>query len=262
MGSLSGKNAAVNGQSTARGWKINSTANLQSPIAKNSGGYPVTMPGPKDWKGSFDFYGLVPSVYPGTSFTFTGDTGAPGSYSGTAIVESWTLNINQETGETISGTVTFGGSGALTPGTTSVTDATSPDMNSPIDLPYHWDGAARTGYRSSTLVLSCDLKAIMPESSNGWMTRLAGNLSASGSWQEYEALPAALPVQNDIAIVKMYVTASTFWEIKYGRISSVDIDPNAESGDVVSATIAWTFSGWSSTTQGYIKKPSTVALWP
>ena len=267
MAVISGINAAVNGQSTARGWRINTSIGAQTAIAKNTAGEPVVLSGNDDWTGSFDCYGYVPSGLPGSSFSFVGDTGSPGSFSGTAMVESFTLNIDTESAANpISGTVTFGANGTtLTAGTTSVSDATAPDLNSSVNLDLKWGGAAgtaRADYRSCSFTLSRDLKPYVSAATNGLTSRVAGPYQLSGSWSEYQSLTASLLAKGAIDLLAIYVTGSLFWEFKYAKIISVETDPNAESGDLVSATHNWTFSGFSGATQGYIKKPDTTNYWP
>lgn len=266
MGVISGINAAVNGQSTARGWSINWNKGAPDPRAKNTGGSPVLLSGNDDWSGSFDFYGVVPSVMPGSSFTFTGDTGAPGSFSGTAMMESLTINVDVEGGNIVSGTCNFAANETtLTAGTTSVSDATAPDVNSAVNLDLKWGGSsgtARAGLRSYTFTIARELKSFVVAGTNGLTARRSSGLIVSGSWQEYEGLTASLIAPGTLDLLACYVTGSTFYEFKYAKITSVETDPNAESGDLVSATHNWSFSGYSGSTQGYVKLPSTSNYWP
>ena len=266
MGVISGYNAAVNGQSTARGWSIDWRKGVPEARAKNTALSPVVLSGNDDWSGSFEFYGVVPSVMPGTSFTFTGDTGAPGSFSGTAMMESMTLNVDVENGGIISGTASFAANGTtLTAGTTAVSDSSAPDLNSAVNLDLKWGGAAgtaRAGLRSYTFTLTRELKPYVVAGTNGLTARIAAGISMSGSWTEFEGLPAQLVAPGTLDLLAMYVTGSTYYEVKYAKIVSVNTDPNAESGDLVSATTNWVFSGYSGSTQGYIKLPSTSNYWP
>lgn len=223
--------------------------------------------GVSDWRATFTIYGATANMYPGTGFTLTAYDGA-GSWSGTAIVEEMTIEADIKGGGLISATVTVASNGLLTRGTTSVTDSATPAPVSAKGVKVTYDGTDRphaTGWR---LTLRSENK---PYHSSGtydvatdtnYAGRIAGRKDASGSWTELEALGASMPRDGETTkILKLYVNATEFWEIKWPTIDSVSTPVAVEAGDIVEPTVNWSFNGYSGGV-GYINKPDASAWWP
>ena len=269
MGVISGKRAVMASVGSLRRWTINRTADLKQPYASSTDGMPAVVVGNKDWTGTAEFYGYVPAILPGSGFTFQGnpDTAATSIWTGTAIVDSISVTIPVESADPISGTINFSGNGELTAGTATISDATNPTM---------YPSKARAVTFAGTDVANVDQMDFTIAAANqayntggasgtsGITKRVAGNLSASGSFRVKEGLPSAALAYGTFGALRLYVTASLFWEFNYAVLGGNDHAGERESGGIPTITYPWTYSGWSEDgqTKGSIEKPDTTNFWP
>ena len=76
--------------------------------------------GNQDWNGSFEYFGIVPAVYPGDTFAFEGtmdgDTGAE-ALSAAAIALSFKIDVDFNEGGLVKQTIEFAANGGLSVGT-------------------------------------------------------------------------------------------------------------------------------------------------
>lgn len=268
-----GINAAVDGVSTARGWEVSYTADTQKYVASNTDGGPGREDGNKDWSGSYTAYGHTPAVWPGESFTFLGSEDGAVGVSGTAIVDTITINIDFESGAIIDYTVNFSADGALTLNAAAVVaDATMPAAYTSIGRKVQLKAiggayADVDDVRTVTITLSAENQSYVSSSTSGWVRRNAGNFDATLSLSIYESDLSALILPNSIYSVKVYVTAAAFWEfewIKFGEASGVTVD--REGAGHIAYTANGAFTGFAevtgSMTQGFIKNPAVATKWP
>ncbi len=226
--------------------------------------------GNSDWKATFQIYGYVGNVVPGTAFTLTAYTGTNGgSHSGDAIVDEMTVEADIKGGGLVTATIQCSSNGLLTRGTTTVTDAAVPAPKSVKGLKVNYDGSDRTDATGWSLTLRCATQPYHSAatydsgSDTNYTKRLAGPVDASGSWTELQGLPASLPAEGENSkILKLYVTSSLFFEIKWVAIESVAQPVPIEEGGLVESTINWGFNGFSGGVKGFMKKPDTTAFWP
>lgn len=269
MGVISGKRAVMASVGSLRRWTIRRNIDPKSAYASSTDGMPIVVVGNKDWSGSAEFYGYTPAIMPGAGFTFQGnpDTGTTGIWTGTAIVDSISVSIPVESGEPISGVINFSGNGELTTSTATISDATSPTMYPSKSRAVLFAGTDVANVVQMDFTISAANQQYATGGSSGTsgiIKRVAGNLSASGSFRVKEGLPSAVLAYGTFDILKYYVTASLFWEFKYAVIGGNDHQGERESGAIPTYTYDWTYSGFSEdgATKGYIKNPATTAFWP
>jgi hypothetical protein len=231
--------------------------------------------GIEDWSGSVVGSGPIPPVKPGESFTFSGSEDGTNGWTGPAKCKEVQININQESGEDISHTITFEGDGLLVPGAVAAAE------DSAVDKPYPSVGlivklaAAETAgedteiadIRSASLTISSVLSAYASSSTSGAKKRVVGPWDASVSVSLFVNDPADLPVKGLMYAIKLYVNATQYWLIEYGlcqTISGVEVDK--ETGNLIGATIGFDFSSVimvsTTPTAGSIEAPGTVTWFP
>lgn len=231
--------------------------------ASNTAGSVGKTMGNSDWSAEFTLYGAVANVVPGASITLTAYTGAA-TFSGPMLVDEITITADIKGGGIISATVRCSANGALTRGAGTVTDSSTPAPLSVKGLKVNLAGSDRTDATGWTLTLRSDNKPYNSTATAGVTKRVAGRVNASGSWTELEGTPATLPavgLTGGSNILKLYVNATEFYEIKWPIVESVSTPIPIESGEIIESTIAWGFNGYDGAA-GYLKLPSTTNFWP
>jgi len=226
MSILSGKAGAVDGAAIVRNWNISTTADTQAYVASNTQGGTGRQIGNTDWSGAYDAYGHTPANMPGETFEFKGSvqgtTGAVSPASG-AIVESVVITCDIEGGGILSHVVNFAGNGVLTKGAAVATDPTALIPTSSIGCDAQLGTLAAspvytaiTDVRGWTLTISAANQSYVSSDTAGGTKRTMGNIDATLSISVYESDLTALPVENDINAIRLFVDASTHWEILWG----------------------------------------------
>lgn len=274
MSVISGKSGAVDGAGTVRDWSVSSSADIQAYIASNTSGGTGRLAGNKDWSGSYKAYGHTPANLPGASFTFTGSVDGTNGVTGTARVDSVDIECDIEGGGIISHTVNFSSNGALTLGSAAATDATVAIPPSAIGCDVQLGTVASspswtpvTDVRSWTLTLTADNQSYVSSDTAGETKRNEGNLDATVSYSVYEGDPSGLPAVNSIAAIRLYTSASAYWEllwVMFGEAS--DIQTDIEGGSLVGATLNASMNAVATVgetdTVGTIKTPAEATIWP
>src|SRR6056297_3617746 len=225
MGVASGKYGFVNGQKTVSNWSLTDTLNAHQIVASNTKGGNLRKPGIRDWSGSFLQRVVAPTLMPGDTFTFKGQT-APSSgvegeagfcYSGPAIVESLSIVWDWENAAPINTTVNFAGNGALSQGTDTFADAEDPviPMADSATKVVVVDGGAGSGgeeddemcgVTQATLNITSANQTYANACTGGWLKRVAGiidwNLSLSVQESDLSNLPFDI---GDYEELKLYV---------------------------------------------------------
>ncbi len=277
MAILSGKNGAVDGAAIVRNWNITSNADTQAYVASNTQGGTGRQTGNTDWSGAYSAYGHTPANLPGELFEFKGSvqgtTGAVSPAAG-AIVESVEITCDIEGGGILSHVVNFAGNGVLTKGAAIATDPTAliPPSSIGCDAQLGTLAAspvytALTDVRGWTLTLTSANQPYVTSDTAGGTKRTVGNLDASMSISVYESDLTALPVENDINAIRLFVDATTHWEILWGMFGEIsDILVDIETAAVIGATLNASMNGLadiaSSDTIGSIKTPAASTFWP
>lgn len=274
MSVVSGMGGAVNGVSTVRGWSIDHAADLTPYVASGMKGGTSRVAGNKDWTGQYTCYGHSPTHFPGDAITFTGSIDGSNGCTGAAMVNEVTINWDIEAGGVINYTVSFEGNGALTFGASVATDVTVPSAfpanACKIELA---DVAASPSYsevdniRTITLTFTKSNPSYASSGTAGLVKRVEGNLDCSLSYGVYEGDPTAYIQPNTVQFVRVYVNATTYWEIKamrFGAVSGVEVD--IEGPNVVGATQNAEFEAFydlsGTMTEGVIINPAVVTKWP
>lgn len=249
-------------QDTLRDWRIAPGGTVNPYVASNSDGMQGQVDGNDDWTLTANFYGHTPVVFPGDAVAVKAYTGT-NSYSGDGIVDSITVNVDVEGGGIVNGSVQVSSNGALSKGTSgAVTDSSTPNPPSAIGLKIAWgDTPADRNIRRYSFTINSANVAYVDTATAGVVKRVAGILSASGSWDEYESDTDDHLAKGAIEMLRCYVTASAYYEFQYAMVTGVDNAVNIESGEIVGVTHNWAYSGFKAGTKGQILKPDTNAFW-
>jgi hypothetical protein len=253
MSVLSGNLAAINGISCVRKWKVSPKAESKDFKHSSTKGATGRPKGVKDWTGSYDAYGAVPSAMPGVSFTGTFSIDGSLGCSGTALVENAEITINTETNENVSMTVSFGGNGALTEGAAVVADAGTAALVEPVDCliktcpagsestPESW--VVLTQWKSCKMKFSAALKAFSHEGTNLWKARCAGKKDATITIELFPATVAGLPALNTDVSVRVYIDATHYYEFSYMKFTGHgDIAGDSEGSEPWFTSLEASFS--------------------
>ncbi len=259
-----------------RTWQIASKkANLSEVFHASTKGASEQVLGNKDWNGSFTCYGGLPVALPGEALVFLGSIEGTVGATGTAIVDSVDISADIEGGKPQEHTVNFSGNGALTLGAAVAADpavSLAPtsigckvELGTVITTPV-W--TAVTDVRNWKLTLSRANSSYGSSSTAGLIQRVKGNLSAAISYSAYCATFAALPAEGTETSIRLYTTASLFWEINYAKFGEVSgLLTDREGAGLVGATFNLAFQAignlnGTTPTMGTIKTPTPSTWWP
>lgn len=228
------------------------------------------LKGNTDWRATFKVQNYLGNVFPGDTLTLVAFTGvAGGSFTGAAMCNEVVIEADIKGGGIITATISVESNGLHTRETTTVTDTSVPAPLSVKGLGVTYAGSARTDATSWTLTLKSENQPYHSAATYDLTTdtnftkRIAGRIDASGSWTELQGLTASLPREGEnSSILKLFVTASLFYEIKWVAIENIAVPAPVESAGLVEATIGWSFNGASAGVKGFMNKPDLTAFWP
>ena len=264
MAVISGINGAVNGISTVGKWTIRPSKTLATANASNTAAGPISTPGNFDCTIEMIVYGKTPPAYPGDSVSFVGQTGG-GSYAITGVCERTVGNFPIEQGGYIVWTVTIGGNGGLTRGSTSVTDTSAPAMF--VASPCKIQRAPVSTYADLPAVQSFTLdfsKSIQTYVSSQTVMRVPAVYKATMQVDLREGDPAGIPSEGDIALYRAFVDSTNYFQINFGALQSVEHDVPIEGGGLVAARLTLEWTAWdnsSTRVRGVISKPAGAGNW-
>lgn len=277
---LSGIAGLVNGVPFMRKWSVGLTSAPPEYSGSNTKEAVGTGDGPLDWNGSCSGYGPIPPNYPGDEITFTGSNdGVDGDgITGPAIVDSVTVNWNQESGEIINWEMAFSGNGAYTLGAQTVAaDATVPDPLTSLARKLEFFTVAASpaldaellDIRSMSFTLSRDNKSYVSSSTGTYNKRGRGPLKVGVTAQVYLNGTDLIKLPNTVRELRMYTTATLFWKLKWIRLNDfTDWEVDRESGAIIGARLGGVFAPYQTIggtpTEGVIQTPaaSPVTIWP
>lgn len=286
MGVHSGRFGVVNGVSTVGSWQITDGGVLAPAVASNTAFGTARKPGIEEWSGSYKLFGTQPAAgqMPGDSISFIGymapDNDAYGAgqeYSGTAFIKQFTMNWNWAGGDILNMNIDFDGHLALvqTPATGPHLDATLPNFNQVPGTKFAFaTDAAPTVFTDITDLVSATFtltNSIQPYVNSStfitdrvWTGRKAGIFDWTVSWTEQNVDRSRFKKGDNLAL-KLYVTASTFWLLKFGRVKDfTNIVVDRETGKIIQQTVNLEMSGVRDTDSslGTITKPDSTVFWP
>lgn len=274
MSVISGIGGAVNGQDTVHKWTVNVLKALIPYHASNTKKGTARIAGNGDWNGSFVGLGHSPAQFPGDTFTFTGSIDGTNGVTGNARVESTEIVIDVEGGNPIAFTITFSSNGALTRGPAVATDSVVPNPPSSIGTKVEFGtmvGAPvfteLSDVRTVTLSFNKSLPEYASSATAGETKRVDANLDFTIAIAVYTDDFATLPDEGDERQCRVYVDATTFWDLKWIRIEELsDLDVDIETGAPVGAVINAGMHGFANIvgtpTEGFIKDPADTTKWP
>jgi hypothetical protein len=267
--------------STLREWRVSQTAANKQSVSSASAGATTSTKGNIDWTGTANLYDRAAPlggsvILPGTGYAMVGNNGST-SAAGNIVVTGLTVDVDIAGGGIITESIEFGGNGALTYGTTSVSaDATAPREFTAIGckLMFQPFTAGSAGSDAEILLvqrysfsLKADVKVYANSGTAGVMKRLAGSAikSASGTFTIQEGdldLFRTKPyLPGTLGVLKCYVSSSQYWTFSQVIIdANNDVGAQIESGDLSSITVPWTWSAFNNVsgtrTQGTVTYPS------
>lgn len=203
-------------------------------------------------------------MFPGDSFAGIFSIDGTNGVSGTARCESTVWTWDLEAGGYIVAQTSFGANGVLTPGAAAVTDSSTPQPSLVKGLYVALDGVQQSNVRRMRLLARRKLRRYCVAENDGQYKRTSSDLDMVGMWQVLEDNPANWPTIQARHIVRFMVTSSTYWEMTWMRIESVEpfgVD-RYDTENPVGATITASFTGFNGTTAGTIKNPAGTTKWP
>lgn len=299
MAAISGLNGllSLNGTSavaTVRNWTVTPTNAVVTGAASNSGGAEFALKGVSDFTVTFSIYGpsALGVVVPGTAYVFYGQTAAGGAeVVGGIIVDSMDIECDIEGGGILSATVNASSIGSSTAvytannnallyqATTSLTNTSVPTIQSGLGCKAAWapviGGVAESladipAVRTWNLSLACNNVAFSHSQAGGVTKRVLGRKSASASVTFYEGAVDTFDADETnymvgtVGELRLYTSASAYWQVKWGIVSSSPIDTPIEDPGMVSNSMDFTWTGWTdiggTITKGTIVDPASVAF--
>jgi hypothetical protein len=264
---LTGLKMAINGVGGAMKWSISEKADENKIVTSDSNGATDRVNGNTDWSGDYQALGYSPAALPGESFDGQFSIDGTQGRSGMAMVDSVEIVIDQEGNKPVEHTVKFSADGALTTGNVEVVigTPTAKFMSKGLKVSMSADGSSFTDLervRKVTLTLSAENSKIADSDTNGSYERLPGVRDWTASIDCYVINASALPRPNDIRVLRIYVTADLYFELKWGKFldpGNLQVDA---SGTPVAVTLQCSMAAINGTTLGSVKLPGGTQWWP
>lgn len=281
MAVISGKDGAVKIGATVAdsvaNWSISETETIEKSVASNTAGAPQRHQGNKDWTGQFKFFNAVaPDVMPGDEFTFLGSVDQSVGVSASAICNRLTVNVPTEDGGVVNCLASIEGNGVVARGAAVAVDsavsAAGSAVGTKLELGTLVENPVFTELdevRTMDFEIVSENPAYNSSTNAGQTKRSVGNIDANISISVYTDSIANLPTLDDIKTVRIYVTASDYWDFRWIRFEGItDILIDIENAAIVGATITGVFSGYevdgsdgTNVAQGGIVPPSGTPFW-
>lgn len=273
-------NGGTSAMASVREVSIDYQADLpEGGMSSANQGAPVAVLGPKDFTGEVQIYGKTFNQLPGDTFSFEAYNGTEVA-TGAAIVESCDLRCSIQSGGLLSGSIKFGGNGALTIGSggTSQTDATLPQAFPSVVCKAAWGPLAASptmadiaGVTEWTLQYSRNINDYVTSDSSGWKSRNGGALRGlEATVSVLNSAPSGLQTANmlpgQFGELRLYVTATEYFAVRWAGVTGLRESVPIETGRNVElqASLKWSsyypISG--TMTVGYIKNPAAATIWP
>lgn len=271
---LSGSLGMINGLSHVRSWSIEDTSSPVKGVSSASRGGTMTKGGVRDWSGSASLFGVAGTWMPGDIVSFVGykgpTTGVKGTAgirsSGSAIIESLTMNWNWETNEYLSSELSLLGNGTLAHASgVAIADNTSTSLVTPCGSNVLISDVILPDVVSAVLTISEASKSYVTSSTSCWTARKKGT---GLTWtlaivQRNDSGVAPVAIGSNSSIIKLPAGGSNVWELAYAHLDSVTgVVVSPETGDIISQTLNFSMTAISDANDvGYIKKPGSVTNW-
>lgn len=263
---LVGVNMAVDGVNTLRQWRIVDRSELRPYAASNTkSGYGRNC-GIVDWEGVYLGYGILPAVFPGETFTFTGSLDGSHGYTGSAYCNRVEIIVDIENGNYVEYAVGFACNGILTPSKALVaSDVSIPSPPCPEGLTVSLDDGAQTHVRFMRLIMENKGAPYVDSETAGRRHRTRGIFDAKLQYSQYFEDPTAELADKDIDYnVKVGVGTSLSWDISFMRVESIQPIVDLSKDENVGAVIEMAFNASDGTSMGHVKTPEEIPVekWP
>lgn len=277
-----GRFGVVDGITQVRNWQINDDGNLARGVNSASKMGSFRRKGTASWAGSYSAHGAVAAVMPSEMFSFLGYTAPDGgtvggvgqTYEGAAIVDSLGISWNWAGGNVIEHQIGFSGHLTLTPTAADIAalDATvsDPEVVGVCKITRSVDGAAWVEIENVTQA-SLNIQAANAAYINSSTSSNTGRVPGPIDWTasigvEDNLLGSGLSKFTDYWF-RFYVTATTFYELKWGTVKSFSgLQISRETQQVIAHSISIEMNGTKSVasvlTAGHIKLPDASTWWP
>lgn len=277
MGLHVGRFGLIN-ESTCRSWSISDDTSPKRWLTSQTAGGSARTAGVRSWSGSANFYGGTPPVMPNEVISFEGltapDDDVEGNagvhYSGSARVSSVEITWSFLGDDIIlMNTVNFAGHLALTVGSDTIADATTPEVYPVALCPIKWDTAGANtlaNWTQCVLTVTADIKPYVNSDTVVagviWTGQEMGNIDWAASITVQDTARTGLPVIGNDYDWELYQDATDYWDLQQGHVASYSgITVDRETGNIVEATINVMMSGHDLTSVGRIRRPGDVADW-
>ena len=277
-----GRFGVVDGVSQVRNWQINDDGNLARGVNSASKMGSFRRKGTAAWAGGYSAHGAVSGVMPSELFGFLGYTapdndtagGAGQTYAGDAIVDSLGITWNWAGGNVIEHQIGFSGHLGLTAAAAdaAVLDATisDPEVIGVCKITRSVDGSTWVEIENITQA-SLNIQAANAAYINSSTASNTGRVPGPIDWTasigvEDNLLGSGLSKFSDYYF-RFYVTASTFYELKWGTVKSFSgLQISRETQQVIAHTINIEMNGTKNVssvlTAGHILLPGGATWWP
>ncbi len=258
---ISGIGGAVDGVNCSRLWKVARIIEPAFAVCSASDGAVIRARGISDFRGVYLGSGHTPPKLPGELFQWTGSTrdgkGATTEANG-AIVEQVDIDWDIEGAKFIEYACHFAAAtGALTLGTASATDASTPNPSESRSCEINLTGC--TELRKMKLTLLSRNPSYVTGSTAGRRERVAGVKDGRFTCKIYTE-DANFPAENAIEEVTFGVGGGLGWTMKWAIITLtaplLDL-----GGGLFEADLAGQFTGYYNGSKGNITSPAGTAWW-
>jgi hypothetical protein len=250
----SGKHGAVNGVPSVRNWTLNILNQVETRIHSASRGGPERHQGIEDWNAVIEGFGGNPGIFPGEDLTmslFTGPStgvfGATGlAYTGTAIVDSLTINWSWQPNQSINWSANISANSCIGYTEADIVDSSTTCYARAcgLNVYYYQDLCAGTGtadvlwerVESATLTITADNQAYVNSSTTCCTYRVPGNIDWTLDIVDQEDY-RVIDEYDDYAAFKLYVDGTNYWDIAWGILQGINnVRVDIESGAVKTKT--------------------------
>jgi hypothetical protein len=285
MGVISGKLGNLEGVNTYRNANITDVSNLKELRHAGTQGGIQRLIGVKDWNGTWDEFGMVPTWFPGEEVTYQqsidGTSTAGKIVKGTALVTQVviTIPVGGQEPPTITGTfrgvtaISYSATDAMTTPTAQIIPPAKGICVQLADqTPDSPSFVAEANTNNIVITLSIEAKEFNDCSTLGIMDALDGGFDANVTYTRYIDDWSLLPSKDTPYSCKIGLDSvdTTFYLFDYMLVGDVtNIGVNPETGDIVEVTIPLLHSQIETigtttptATKGSIKKPDTTTWRP
>jgi hypothetical protein len=234
----------------------------------------MTKGGVRDWSGGASIFGASGTWMPGDIISFVGykgpTTGVKGTAgirsTGSAIVESLTMNWNWETNEFLASDLALLGNGPVTHASgAAILDNTATSLITPCGTAIEIDDVELPDVVTAALTITEPSKPYVTSSTSCWTARKKGT---GLTWtlvivQRNDSGIAPMAIGNNESVIKLPVGATNVWELAYAHLDSITgVVVNPETGDIISQTLNFSMTAIDDADNlGYIKKPGSATNW-